>query len=100
MKSALTCVLTPSELMCSSAAISRLPAGPGDPPGAANGRHMATWVNGYQMTDWTDDRKPDPNPRKGLRVEPGTISLQAHDKTTNLRFRNLQIGELPAAEKK
>lgn len=60
----------------------------------ATGPHIATWVNGYQVTDWTDDRKPDPNPRKGLRTDPGTISLQAHDPTTNLRFRNLRIAEL------
>jgi hypothetical protein len=61
----------------------------------ATGPHIAAWVNGYQVTDWTDDRAPDPNPRKGLRTEPGTISLQAHDPTTNLRFRNLRIVELP-----
>jgi hypothetical protein len=61
----------------------------------ATGPHIATWVNGYQVTDWTDDRAPDPNPRKGLRTDPGTISLQAHDPTTNFRFRNLRIVELP-----
>ena len=53
-------------------------------------------VNGYQVTDWTDHRPPHDNPRSGLRLEPGTISLQAHDPTTNLRFRNLRIAELPA----
>jgi hypothetical protein len=61
----------------------------------ATGPHIAVWVNGDQVTDWTDDRPSDPNPRKGLRTEPGTISLQAHDPTTNLRFRNLRIAELP-----
>lgn len=61
----------------------------------AAGPHIAVWVNGYQVTDWTDDRKPDPNPRKGLRLDPGTISLQAHDPKTNLRFRRLRIVELP-----
>jgi hypothetical protein len=61
----------------------------------ATGPHIAVWVNGYQVTDWTDDRPSDPNPRKGLSTEPGTISLQAHDPTTNLRFRNLRIAELP-----
>lgn len=57
----------------------------------ADGPHVAVWVNGLQVTDWTDERSPDPNPRKGLRVEPGTIQLQAHDPTTNLDFRNLQV---------
>jgi hypothetical protein len=61
----------------------------------ANGPHIAVWVNGIQVTDWTDDRKPDENPRKGLRTEPGTIAIQGHDPTTNLLFRNLKIAELP-----
>jgi hypothetical protein len=62
----------------------------------ADGPHMAAWVNGYQVSDWTDTRKPDPNPRKGLRVEAGTIMLQGHDATTDLMFRNLRAAELPA----
>ena len=61
----------------------------------ADGPHMAVWVNGYQVSDWTDRRKPDPNPRKGLRLEPGTIMLQGHDPTTDLSFRNLRIAEMP-----
>lgn len=60
----------------------------------ADGPHIATWVNGYQVVDWTDDRAPDENPRKGLRVEPGTIMIQGHDPTTDISFRNLQIAEL------
>ncbi|MCA9230423.1 MAG: DUF1080 domain-containing protein [Planctomycetales bacterium] len=61
----------------------------------ADGPHIAAWVNGYQVSDWTDDRKPHENPRKGLRLEPGTLAIQGHDPTTNLRFRNLRIAELP-----
>ena len=60
----------------------------------ADGPHMAVWVNGYQVSDWTDDREPDPNPRRGLRTEPGTIQIQGHDPTTNLSFRNLEIAEM------
>jgi len=60
----------------------------------ADGPHVSVWVNGYQVTDWTDKRPPDPNPRKGLRLEPGTIMIQAHDPTTNLSFRNLRATEL------
>ncbi|MBI1247639.1 DUF1080 domain-containing protein [bacterium] len=59
------------------------------------GAHISVWVNGYQVTDWTDDRKPDANPRKGRRLEPGTIMLQGHDPTTDVLFRNFQIQELP-----
>ena len=32
----------------------------------ADGKHIATWVNGYQTVDWTDDRKENENPRQGL----------------------------------
>ena len=58
------------------------------------GPHMAVWVNGMQVTDWTDRREPDPNPRRGLRLTPGTIILQGHDPTTNLRFRNMRVSEM------
>ncbi|NOY42892.1 MAG: DUF1080 domain-containing protein [Planctomycetes bacterium] len=61
----------------------------------ANGPHMAAWVNGYQVSDWTDDRKPHENPRKGLRLKPGTLAIQGHDPTTDFRFRNMRIAELP-----
>lgn len=59
----------------------------------ADGPHMAAWVNGYQVSDWTDDRPPHENPRKGLRLEPGTIMIQGHDPTTNISFRHLQIAD-------
>ena len=58
----------------------------------ADGPHMAVWVNGYQVSDWTDDAQArHDNPRKGLRLEAGTIQLQGHDPTTDLSFRNLRI---------
>jgi hypothetical protein len=62
----------------------------------ADGPHIAVWVDGYPVTDWTDRRPPHENPRKGLRTAPGTIMLQGHDPTTNLSFRRLKIGEIPA----
>lgn len=60
-----------------------------------SGRHMATWVNGIQVNDWTDPREPHENPREGFREEPGTIILQGHDPTTDLLFRDLRAGEMP-----
>ena len=60
----------------------------------ADGPHMAVWVNGIQVSDWTDDREPHQNPRKGKRLEKGTIILQGHDPTTDLSFRNLRIVEM------
>lgn len=61
----------------------------------ADGPHMAVWVNGYQVSDWTDDRPPSENPREGRRLGPGTIAFQGHDPTTNLLFRNIRAVELP-----
>jgi hypothetical protein len=61
----------------------------------ASGNHIATWVEGYQVTDWTDDRAADENPRKGLRTAPGTLIIQGHDPTTDLSFRKLRAGEMP-----
>lgn len=60
----------------------------------AAGPHIATWVNGMQVTDWTDTRPPHDNPRQGLRLEPGTIQLQAHDKGTDVEFSNIRIAPL------
>ena len=59
----------------------------------ATGPHMAAWVRGIQVSDWTDTRDADPNPRRGLRTAPGTVMIQGHDPTTNLSFRKLRIGE-------
>ena len=62
----------------------------------ASGDHMAAWVNGYPVSDWTDPRAADENPRKGKRLEAGTLAIQGHDPTTNLSFRQLKAAELPA----
>jgi hypothetical protein len=66
----------------------------------AHDNHYATWVNGIQVVDWTDHRPADSNPRNGCRLEPGHISLQGHDPTTDLSFRNIRILEYPPAMKK
>ena len=62
----------------------------------ADGDHFAVWVNGYQVSNWRDNRDSDENPRRGLRREAGTIMIQGHDPTTQISFRNLSILELPA----
>ena len=61
----------------------------------AHGPHISVWVNGYQVTDWTDQRQTHENPRKGTRTEPGTLMIQGHDPTTNLSFRRIEILETP-----
>ena len=61
---------------------------------AARGRHFATWVNGVQVVDWTDNRPANDNARQGYRAAPGAISIQGHDPTTDLSFRNIRLAEL------
>jgi hypothetical protein len=63
---------------------------------AAHGRHLATWVNGYQVVDWTDDRKESDNARNGFKKGKGCLSIQGHDSTTDLSFRNIRIQSLDA----
>jgi len=66
----------------------------------AHGNHIGSWVNGVLVCDFTDMRLPDEeNARKGARTKAGVISLQGHDPTTDLNFRNIRIVELPAAGK-
>ena len=60
----------------------------------AVGPHLATWVNGAQMTDWTDTRAEHENPRQGLRLKAGALQLQAHDPDTQIEFRKIEIAEI------
>ena len=60
----------------------------------AQGDRFASWVNGYQVVNWQDTRTPNDNPREGRRLDPGHISLQGHDPTTNLDFRSIEIHPL------
>lgn len=60
---------------------------------AAQGPRLATWINGYQTADWLDTRPEDDNPRKGKRVQAGTLQLQAHDAATHVEFRKMRITE-------
>jgi len=58
-------------------------------------RHIAVWVNGIQVSDFTDRRPPADNARQGLYDKAGTIQFQGHDPTTDLRFRDIRVGEVP-----
>jgi hypothetical protein len=60
----------------------------------AHQSQVAAWVNGLQVTDWKDTRPSHPNPRNGLRLEPGTLMIQAHDPTTDLVFRRVDVMSL------
>ena len=59
-----------------------------------DGATICVWINGLQVTDWTDKRKSNLNPRKGRRLEAGTIILQGHDPTTDVSFRAMKIRRL------
>ncbi len=61
----------------------------------ADGPRITTWINGLPVVDWTDERPSNENPREGLRLEAGHFSLQGHDPTTDLDFRNLRWVNLP-----
>ena len=61
----------------------------------ADGPHFTTWIDGVQVIDWTDNRQPNDNPREGQRLKPGHCSLQGHDPTTDLAFRNIKLVETP-----
>lgn len=52
---------------------------------------MAAWVNGIQVSEWRDDRNEDPNPRRGKRLQPGTLMIQGHDPGTSVDFQRLNI---------
>jgi hypothetical protein len=58
----------------------------------ANGPHMAAWVNGYPVSDWTDGREPDENPRNGLRVEAGTIMIQGRPDDRSVVSESAYLG--------
>lgn len=62
---------------------------------AAYGRHISVWVNGIQVSDFEDTRPEGSNARNQARLEGGVISLQAHDPTTNIDFKNVRAVELP-----
>ncbi len=61
----------------------------------ADGPRMMTWVDGIPVVAWTDERPPNTNPREGLRTEAGHFSVQAHDPTTKLQFKNIKLIRLP-----
>jgi hypothetical protein len=60
----------------------------------ADGPSISTWVQGVQVVDWIDDRKPHENPREGYRAEGGSLQLQAHDPTCKILFKSLLISPI------
>lgn len=65
----------------------------------AHGPHLAVWIDGIQVSDFTDTRPPHESARQGYRAKAGVISLQGHDPTTDLSFRAIRAAEMPAPRK-
>ncbi|MFN7875016.1 MAG: DUF1080 domain-containing protein [Pirellula sp.] len=61
----------------------------------ASGPRISTWVQGVQVVEFVDTRKPDANPRRGLRLEPGTLMLQGHDPECKVRFHSIRVQSFP-----
>ncbi|MFG0263241.1 MAG: DUF1080 domain-containing protein, partial [Novipirellula sp. JB048] len=57
----------------------------------AQGAKIAAWVRGVQVSDWQDEREPNENPRRGQRLQAGTIMIQGHDPTTDVQFKRFEI---------
>jgi hypothetical protein len=62
---------------------------------AAYERHVSVWVNGIQVSDFEDTRPEGKSARNQARLAGGVFSLQAHDPTTNIDFKDIRAGELP-----
>lgn len=66
----------------------------------AVGPRLRTWVNGYPTVDWVDERPESANARSGRKLDGGPISIQGHDPTTDLLFRNIRVVEIEPQAKK
>jgi len=62
----------------------------------AHGNHIAVWVDGDQVTDFTDTRPPGENARDGSRTGAGHLSLQASGDQPDVYFRTISIARLPS----
>lgn len=61
----------------------------------AHGNHFAVWVNGYMTAEHTDTRPFNQSARRGRRDDKGVFSIQGHDPTTDLSFKNIRVAALP-----
>ncbi|MDZ4860971.1 MAG: DUF1080 domain-containing protein [Candidatus Hydrogenedentes bacterium] len=62
-----------------------------------SGNHTSVWLNGYHVSDFTDNRPLNPgnDGKNGYVPGPGTFHLQGHDPTTDLSFKNIKAAEYP-----
>lgn len=62
----------------------------------AHGNHIAVWVDGYQVTDFTDTRPPSENAKEGSRTGAGHLSLQASGDQPDVYFKTISVARLPS----
>ena len=58
------------------------------------GPYFGVWLNGYQVTDFKDKRKPNPNPREGYYDGPGIDrcgTARSHDESRFQKHRNRRV---------
>ncbi|MGJ5816863.1 3-keto-disaccharide hydrolase [Paludibaculum fermentans] len=68
---------------------------------SASGRRISVWIDGVPVTSYRDAGAEGLNVRDGkARLLRGSISLQAHDPTTNLDFRSLCIAPMARLSEK
>lgn len=60
----------------------------------ADDDRLLSWVNGYQVVNWRDERDDDLNPRRGRRLQAGHLILQGHDPGTDVDFRSIRVHSL------
>ena len=61
----------------------------------ASGRHIAVWMDGYPVTDWTDTRVDASSPKSGARTTAGPIALEAPASDSEVSFREVSVASLP-----
>src|SRR5579875_325682 len=61
----------------------------------ADGRHIAVWMDGYPVTDWTDTRVDAPTPKTGARTAAGPIALEAPSGDSQVNIREVSLAALP-----
>ncbi len=61
----------------------------------ARGRHLATWVNGFQVAEWDDPRPPGNDRMAGALLGAGPIVLQSLEAGSKTDFRKIRVSGYP-----
>jgi len=66
-----------------------------------HGNHMAVWVDGFQVSDFIDTRpvSTEGDGKAGFVPAAGAFSLQGHDPSTDLSFKDIRVLVYPCTKK-